>query len=58
MTTMNWVVMGAGAGAILVGFGTILVNLCLLGINLKLYTEFFKERVKVKGSRRDDGESR
>lgn len=27
---------------------TMLVNVALLGLNLKLYTEFFKERVKGK----------
>lgn len=31
-----------------IGMLTVLVNLCLLALGLKLYTEFFKEKVKEK----------
>ena len=30
----------------LVAIGSIVINLMILGLSLKLYTEFFKERVK------------
>lgn len=31
---------------ILIGLGFIVINMIILFLNLKLYTEFFKERVK------------
>jgi hypothetical protein len=44
----GWIVVLMCCVTIVVGLGTIIVNLCLLGMNVKLYTEFFKERVKNK----------
>jgi hypothetical protein len=32
----------------LIAIGSIVINLIILGLNVKLYTEFFKERVKNK----------
>lgn len=33
---------------VLVGLATVLINLLLYGLSLKLYTEWWKERVKTK----------
>ena len=33
-------------GVTLIGMGSVIINLGILGLCLKLYTEFFKERAK------------